>query len=501
MDRKTFDFSVPQRQSASGILITAANNGRDLVKALFVPLLVFLFKTPQKHLLYSLLILGVFTVLVFVYSFLSYRRFTFFIDKKAQIFIVQKGVFTRSILTIKLENIQQVNIDQSLIQKIIHVYSLSIDTPGGEGNEVKINSISAELALALKENLLKYNEVRKHLDDEKATDQEDENFSISNLTLLKVGLTSNYLGTLLLMLGFLWGIFHNIKDLLREFDKDNGQVENLIESGFNMLSIGLITMILLSVLILANVIRTFIKYYDYRIFRKKNSLLLSYRLFSSKNSLIVPEKVQMVSFTQNYFQRKFNFVNLLLQQHNGGSATDSKDLEKSFISIPGFSESEKEELIKFIFGEQPKKESVYKPNLRYINLPIIAGLVFPLLLFGILTNFYEGLIHFYPISIVYGLMIIFGTIFSYRRHRLWIGEHHIVKISGIWDVSTQLIEKSKIQSISVFQYPWHRSADVGHLEIHTAVGTINFRYGNYTEIKELANILLFEVEVSKENWL
>ena len=77
----------------------------------------------------------------------------------------------------------------------------------------------------------------------------------------------------------------------------------------------------------------------------------------------------------------------------------------------------------------------------------------------------------------------------------------IIKKSGIWDITHEIILPQKIQAITTFQYPWHKSVDVGHVNLHTAAGIIHFKYGNYTEIKQLVNYWLYQIESGSKEWM
>ncbi|MBC8644502.1 hypothetical protein H9W95_11780 [Flavobacterium lindanitolerans] len=65
----------------------------------------------------------------------------------------------------------------------------------------------------------------------------------------------------------------------------------------------------------------------------------------------------------------------------------------------------------------------------------------------------------------------------------------------------EIIEPHKIQAITAKQYFWHKSADVGHLILHTAAGDVDFRFGDFTHIKQLVNYWLYQVETSEKNWM
>jgi putative membrane protein len=498
-----YDFSKPQRQSISGIVIMAAHTLQHLIRVLFIPLAIFVIKAPANILAYTGIGVVVLVVIILLFSYLSYLRFTFFLDDEKQEFIINKGVFNRTLLTIQLDKIQQVNINQSLLQKLIGVYSLQIDTPGGDSNEVSIKAIDEKIAYNLKERLLDGQSAHS---EEKSSEEfvpkgQTLFLKLSAVTLLKVGLTSHYLSSLILLTGFLYAVFHNAKELLRAFDTDKGQIEAAIETGITLFSVGILIAIFLGVLLIINVIRTFVTFFDFTITKHKLSLLLSFGLLSRKNTLLSPKKVQITSYSQNYFQKKFNLVNLQLQQADSGEKKNAKDVSKSIIHIPGCSTYEKNEILQIILGKIPIEGKIYSPNFRFLNLPLFFTAIIPIGIFTIFWFNFEEVKPYYPVATVYFSIVVLCIYISYRRHRLSVNQDFIIKKSGIWDISNQIIVPHKIQSITTFQYPWHKGVDVGHVNLHTAAGVIYFKYGNYTEIKQLVNYWLYQIESGSEEWM
>ncbi|RZL40899.1 MAG: hypothetical protein EOP00_25860, partial [Pedobacter sp.] len=486
------------------IIIMAVYSIQKVVRALAIPFIVFAVKAERAHLIYFFAGAVILMLLTLIYSYFSYLKFTFFLDDEKQEFVINEGVFNKTLLTIQLEKIQQVNINQSLLQKIIGVYSLQIDTPGSDGKEVSIKAIDEAAAYRLKEHLLNG---KKVISDEHAVEEKVENnaetpfLKISAGTLFKVGLTSNYGSSVALLIGFAYALFHNIKELLRAFDTDNGQVEAAIERGFTLASVGILIAALLLILLAINIIRTFVKYFDFQISKHKHSLLISSGLLTKKNTLLNPSKVQITTYSQNYFQRKFKMLNMNLKQAASGKANDPKDLEKANLSVPGCSPIEKDEILKMILGNIPTETKTFDPNFRFLNLPIFFKVVLPI---GIYIGFWFNLPEvqaFYPLAIVYFALAVFMIFISYKRHRIMVNQQIIIKKSGIWDVSFEHIFPHKIQAISTFQYPWHKSVDVGHVDLHTAAGVIHYKFGNYTEIKRLVNYWLYQVESSDEEWM
>lgn len=499
----TSDFSRPQRQSAIGIIIMAAHTAQQVVRALIAPLIIAIVKADKDYLLYfggSLLIV---LLVILVFSYFSYRRFTFYLDHEKQEFVLNKGIFNRTQLTIQLDKIQQVTINQSFLQKIVGIYGLKIDTAGSEGKEASIKAIDKQVADRLREHLLNRSYPGDGGSEPNRTEPiaEVPFLNISTATLLKVGLTSNYGGSIALVLASMFPLFQHAKEILGALSMDDGQVERLVQSAVTFFSIAVLVLILLAALLIINVIRILVRYFDFSVSQYKYSLLISSGLFAKKNTLLSPNKVQITTYSQNYFQRKMNLVNIALKQTEAGEKHDGEEIQHANLEIPGCSAEERDQLLTMILGKIPSNGAIFKPNFRFLNLPLLFRTILPLVVFLVCWRFFPSLYTYLPLAIAYVPVSAFLIYVSYRRHRLMVSEEIIVKKKGIWDIEHEIIFPHKIQAITTFQYPWHKSVDVGHVNLHTAAGIIRFKYGNFSEIKQLVNYLLYQIESGSEEWM
>ncbi|TKC06349.1 PH domain-containing protein [Pedobacter frigoris] len=502
------DFSEPRKQSASGIVVLFANSFQKTVRAVALPLVFVVIKTKGTgHL--GLILIAVFVsiaLVLAVISYLRYRRFTFFLDEEKQEFIINEGIFNKTTLTIQLNKIQQVNINQSLIQQMIGVYSLDIDTAGSEKKEASIKAIDHETATLLKQKLLSresdsIEETTASFDAEQSTTPiEAPVLKLSTNTLFKIGITSNYGASLLLISGFIFGALQLFKDYTDAFEIEREHISAAITKGFTFVSLCILLVFALIVILTTNIIRTFLKYFKFEMIRQKRSLAISSGLFTKHNTLLKPNKVQLSAFSQNYFQKKLNLLNMKIRQASFDEA-NTEESKKTDIEIPGCNIAERDEVLKMILGQVPEKGISLKPNYRFIFLQCMIKIVLPVALFII-----TGLIH-QPYRAYFWVMIpyipLVGTMlyFEFKRHRLYVNEQFIIKRSGIWDVEHEIIEPYKIQAITAKQYFWHKKADVGHLIVHTAAGILHFKYGNYTRIRQLVNYWTYQVECSEKDWM
>lgn len=498
------NFSKPQRESALGIVIMGAHMMLKIGKATFFLFVIAFVKMSGTSFAYLMLGIAAIIIFSFIFAYLWYLKFTFFLDQEKQEFVVNKGIFNRDQVIIQLDKIQQVNINQNILQKIIGVYGLKIDTAGAHGEEVSIKAIDETSAYILKEHLLNSEtttETQRQVDLENNKTAEAPFLKISSWTLFKVGLTSNYGQSLALIVAFFYTVIYEGRQLLDAFKINKDQIQSKVTGMLTIVTIFILVACLLIVLLIVNLVRTFYKYFELEISEHSNTLLLSSGLIAKKNTLVNPNKVQITKYSQNYFQKKLNMLNMSLKQAHFGQSKKGHEMQGNTLEIPGCNAGERDELLKMILGKVPLKEKTFIPDWRFLNLPIFFKLILPVSIFLIITFNVPELKPYIGFSIAYLVIGVLMIYISYRRHRISVCQDFIIKTSGIWDIANEIIVPNKIQSITTFQYPWHKSVDVGHLTLHTAAGQIHFKYGNYTEIKQLVNYWLYQVENRNENWM
>jgi putative membrane protein len=492
------NFNQPQRQSILGVLILFFDSIRHFAKALFPIILVSLLKIKDLHLTTIIIYLTILVAFFGTIAYLKYLNFTFYLDDKNQEFIVTDGIFNKTKTTIQLNKIQQVNIKQSLIQKLIGVFSLEVDTAGTQKQEISIKAISHEFALNLKQKLLATEKQKIDFDQKTQTfDNENPFVKISFLSLVKVGLTANYLRSFFLLLAFFITTFENIKHVFGEKAISENKIEHYLNKNEFSKSIPILLFIILFVIIMLNLGRIIFKYFDLKIIQQNESLLLSFGLLNTKTTILKPEKVQIISFSSNYFQNKLNTLQLKIKQATSGE----KEEQKSAIEIPGCTSRERDEILKLIFQKIPKKGLMLKPNFRKLGFSVFLTIFLPLLAFWIFKDLLPQNKFVYSFVMLYVLIVGIIQFFNFRNNKLFIDSDFIFKKSGAWDVKTEIIEWHKIQAITTSQLFWHKNLNIGSVILHTAGGNISFQLSNFDTIKTYANLWLYKIETSNSNWM
>ena len=232
------NFNQPQRQSAIGVLVIFLEMIFVLLKNIWPIIVITLLRAEDRSVWVGLLIALGIAVYFGVYSFLKYRNFTFFIDEDNDEFVINDGIINKSKTAIQLHKIQQVNIKQNFIQRLIGVYAMDVDTAGSDQKEGNIKAISHSLALALKSKLLE-NEGKIVVDEtELAIPQTEDTtapfLKINLVSLLKIGFTSNYVKSIGLILTFFFTIYENLHQAGAEDLVDTDRIKGLVD-GYSLL--------------------------------------------------------------------------------------------------------------------------------------------------------------------------------------------------------------------------------------------------------------------------
>ena len=497
--KSNFDFSIPQRQSLIGVVVLFANTLQKSVRALWPFILIVFFKKDSYSAIQVYLGIAGIIIFIAIIAFLRYWFFKFYIDYKLEEFVIENGILNKTKTTIPFHKIQKVNIDQSLIQRVFNVHKVELDTAGSDKKEASISAISQEMAVELKQHLLENTNKNTNSTSEVFHEEEPKSFiTIGIPSLLKIGITANYIKSF----AYIFLVFTTVSDNLRQIGRDDlidDNINQLEQIPIASLILGFLVFIFTAIIVV-NLIITVIKYFNFTIKKDKKSFVLTYGLLNIKNTIINPEKVQIIKLTQNFFQKKLDVNTIeIFQASSDMKRASTKDKTK----VPGCNKLEKEQILKLLIGKLPQHQKTLVPNIRKLLLSLFFLILFPVSI-GLIINYNINkftLIEMVTVISIY--VLFFGTIlyFSYRNYRLFISDEFIVKQSGAWDIDHEIMMPYKIQAIETQQFIWQKITNIGSIVLYTAGGKVSFSTGNYTEIKEQVNKWLYQVEISKENWM
>ena len=301
------------------------------------------------------------------------------------------------------------------------------------------------------------------------------------------------------MFVFLTTIIENFNQFQNDIINED-KVTNYLESFPIITSVLMVVGFVFALVLIVNLVRTIFRYFDFTIQKNQQSVILSYGLLATKSILLNPNKVQIVKITQNYFQKKLDVTTIGVHQ---ASSDAQKIKEKDKIEVPGCTQLESFEILKLLFSQVPKNGTLYLPNWRKLALNSFFFLLIPILIMLFLNRKTEFVtwtewgIYTTIFSVFAGIIIWF----SFKNYKLFVSDDFIIKQNGAWDIDTSIIEPFKIQTIKTQQFFWQKYTNIGSVTLSTAGGNISFSTGNYSEIKQLVNYWLYQVETSEKTWM
>jgi len=497
-------YQSPQRQSILGVLLIFLSTLYKLIKVFWAMGAYLLLSNPSKTVLVYTAI-GVLLVLLLSlgYSYLFYLKFIFYIDYEREEFVLEKGVFSTESVAIPFEKIQQVNFKRSILQRVINVYSLVIDTAGSNQKEVEISAISKKKANELSQILLRVKteakedpEVQETISDEKT--EHSWTYKLGFTDLLKIGVSTNYLRGLTLIMVFVMSVYNRLnsyfKEEIEDFEVYFSQFSDVLQSiGFLLLLF--IGLLFLSVSI--TIIEVFLKYYGLKIKQSKERLELEMGLKTNTKVAIQPRRVQLVKVKTNPIQKRMNLFEAQISL-----SSSENELQKNKIKIPGLRLEILEKIKSFLYDKQETEfEARFRPDKLLLLRKIAMVFVLVLIAFGIWfwTDFID-LKAFLPLSLVFLVLALTYQFFAFRAKKLIIGQDFLKKQFGLWTRTEEILEIYKIQAVSVQQPLWYKRKNLINLSFHTAGGDIKF-YAVSREILPYINFILFKAEVTAKNWM
>ncbi len=501
-------FSVPQRQSILGVALIFSTTLYRFLRGFWVLGVYFILSNPSSATILmvslGLVALG---VLALGYSWLYYRKFLFHIDYTNQEFVLQKGVFSTEDMAIPFDKIQQVYLKRSLLQRLINVYSLVIETAGSKGDEVNIKAVTREDAQKLSSILIQVKQAHRpqeggeYLDSEETPSSEHSRLwthKLDFLTLLKIGISTNYIRGLALVIAFFTTIYNELNSFFKDYAEEVSEYYKQVPAPTESIGVFLVLFfILLLISIIITVVEVYLKYYGLTLVQTRESLELEMGLKTNTKVSLKPRRVQLMQIITNPVQKYFN-----LYETRIALASSENALLKKKIHIPGLGKDTVEKVALFLYGDvESNFEQMFSPH----KLMLIRRLFFvflPVAVSFLILQWFPYTSHAIWTGLAIGFTII-GGIYQYIRFRslkLIFSAEFLQKKQGVWNEREERFELFKMQSVTVSQPFWYKKRNLINIVFHTAGGDVSFKAVN-KDILPYINYILYKVESTNRKWM
>ncbi|NGZ88978.1 PH domain-containing protein [Psychroflexus maritimus] len=504
---KDYDFSKAQLQDFRGVFIIFFANVVQKIRRYFFAFFVPLLNANFRAFIFNYFILAIFIVVAFSfgYAYLLYIKFKFQI--KGQSFHLNQGVIKRSSIEIPFERIQNINIEQNIFQRFLNVVGFQVETAGEGTAEINIKALRREKAVALKNQLLE--DVKKvnpevelththspEVEYSSSSKPANELMELDFISLFKVGVSSNFLKGLSLLLLFISTLFNFFFDVLSHFLTIDFEEDffNRIPETLTFAFIFIAFLLFLGFLI--TVLSVMVKYFGLRVVRLRNNFEVEYGLIKRVNQVIKKNKTQVVEIDTNPIKKWLNIQNLFVSQASSVSLTNAQK-----IGLVGITPSQTNIFFEAIFDRPRSQLFTYiRSSLRYIiRLFWRQSVVFTIAF--LVGQYFLGWVHSSIIAFFIAFILGVVNYLAYRKSYVGVSKDLIKIGGGSINTSTKYLALYKVQSVFIKRTIFQQFNAHADLVIYTASGREVINYLPYQQAIQIQNYILYRLERSSESWI
>ena len=247
--------------------------------------------------------------------------------------IYTKGIINKEVKNINLENIQSIDMSSNIMYQAFNLLSVDINLVGGK---IRIKPLKKEIALNLIDILrdLKRDEDTSvvHENTEEEIQREILRLSVKDLAfygLLRVRFFA--------ALGLILALNDKIRDVFKIIFDNEAYFDEVLQKNAesvagNITALFIIIGIFMILVVLASIIFTIIKYYDFILTTKDHNLLCKYGLLTKKSLVIDIDRIQSVKLIYPLRYRFFGLAKLSVETLTNNVSEDLSE-QKSTIDV------------------------------------------------------------------------------------------------------------------------------------------------------------------------
>ena len=250
-------------------------------------------------------------------------------------FIYTTGIINKKVKNINLENIQSIDTSSNILYQSFDLLSVDINLVG---DKIKIRPLKKDVALFLIEIL---NKIRK---SEECTFLEEEKVEIAQKEILKLSVKDLAFYGLLRVrffaaLGLILAFNDKIRDVFKYILGNEAYFDKLLQENAKSV-IGDIKVLVLTIgifmilVVIASIIHTIVKYYNFVLTTKENNLLCKYGLLNKKSLIIDIDRIQSVKLIYPLRYRFFGLAKLSVETLTNDVSEDLSEKKSTIDVLP-----------------------------------------------------------------------------------------------------------------------------------------------------------------------
>ena len=399
-------------------------------------------------------LLGI-VVIVSAYEIAYYRRFEYIFT--ADTFDLKSGVFNRREREIPYHRIQNVDISRNILQRVLGLSQVNIETAGGGSTEAGIKYVTAEAATELQAEIRE----RKRADSDRsqtdttthetaASDQRADDellFQIAPSELLLAGVLSFDPRVVGLLIAVFTGSIPFISPAVPE---TSSTVVLLLVGAVLLAGVTLAAW-------LVGALSAIVNYWGFRLTRSETELRYERGLLQRYSGTIPFDKVQTLTISDNPLKRKTGYATLGVE--TAGYAPGQASSRGSEAAVPLAKRARVEELA----NEIDDCETVALDNppkrirRRYFTRYVLALGAITAVLYGAIqwAELFSGP-WYLPLAGV--LLAPIAAHYKWLHRGYGLADDHLITRNGVWNRETKRVPYHRIQTVidsrTIFQRRW-----------------------------------------------
>ena len=428
---------------------------------------------------YNLLVLAGFLLLIVIGIF---DYFVKSYEVRDGALIYTKGIINKEAKNINLENIQSIDMSSNIMYQAFNLLSVDINLVGGK---IRIKPLKKEIALNLIDILrdLKRDEDTSvvHENTEEEIQREILRLSVKDLAfygLLRVRFFA--------ALGLILALNDKIRDVFKIIFDNEAYFDELLQKNAesvagNITALFIIIGIFMILVVLASIIFTIIKYYDFILTTRDHNLLCKYGLLTKKSLVIDIDRIQSVKLIYPLRYRFFGLAKLSVETLTNNVSEDLSEQKSTIDVLPLVKKDFAQSFVKNNLGidleyydslesekiQRKARIAMYRWSLFNCSpLPII---VFAILYFANVDLKLEykvlSSIAFYLVLVSYSILV---KNYMLKYNELSYDKHFFKNtFMRQLTIITELIKVKKVGTINSRTNYFMKKRDLSHLSINS----------------------------------
>ncbi len=397
----------------------------------------------------------VFVLGALVYEVLRYRVFAYELAENT--LNIDSGVLFRREREIPLRRIQNVDMTRSILQRVLGIAAVDIETAGGRSTEASLQYVSQMEAKRLQEGIRTR---KRRLETDESTETAAGKDAADETVLFELDDESLVLYSILSFDPRALTVLFVVLPVIAPFVSPYVEGQETVVFGI----IGAILLVLSAMGVwLMSAFTRFVNYYGFTLTRVGEELRYERGLLQRYDGSIPEDKIQTVRIEENVLMRVFGYASLSIETAGYGPAAETG----SESAVPLATKPALLALARDVedFGELAFERPPAKAKRRYLARYAIAVTVLVGLGFG--ASRLVAPIPWYALSLLYGVVPLAAR--KTWVHRGWaLPEGYIATRTGFWRRQTHVVPNDRVQTVidsrTVFQRRWR----LGTVVIDTA---------------------------------